>query len=205
MARGPFEPFPSVLKGTWRSILESFLDSHARRVGGRFDELMGWKIGEEGVRPRWSTRQIGLQAKVAVVAVLLASLLPRLAQAAFSPSTDSSQEMAQGSTLASAYLLTRDGASYRATPEGGGTPYVGTLKQVMESAARDLNAAGGGTMTFASGMFDFGSDKFIGTNLRNIAFQGQGIDVTVLQNVSNSRPTPSRSTCTIRIGSRFGT
>lgn len=147
---------------------------------------MGWNIGEEGSRPRWSTRQVGLQVKVVVVAVLLASLLPRLAQAAFSPSTDTSQEMAQGSALASAYLLTRDGATYRATPEGAGTPYVGTLKQVMESAARDLNAAGGGTMTFASGMFDLGSDKFIGTNLRNIAFQGQGIDVTVLQNVSNS-------------------
>ncbi|HZA26992.1 MAG TPA: hypothetical protein VE915_05000, partial [Actinomycetota bacterium] len=63
---------------------------------------------------------------------------------------------------------------------------MGTLKQVMESAARELNAAGGGTMTFASGIFDLGSDKFIGTNLANIAFQGQGVDVTVLQNVSSA-------------------
>lgn len=84
------------------------------------------------------------------------------------------------------YLVTREGDTYRATPEGTGTTYTGTLKHVMESAAGDLNCAGGGTITFATGAFDFGSEFFEGSNLANITFQGQGMDVTVLQNNSSA-------------------
>jgi hypothetical protein len=133
---------------------------------------------------RLAVRDARLVVKMAALILLLASVVPRLAGAAFGPSSSPSD--AQGSALASSYLLTREGATYRATPDGAGTTYVGTLKQVMESAARDVNAAGGGTLTFASGTFDFGSDKFVGGNLANIAFQGQGIDLTVIQNLSSS-------------------
>jgi uncharacterized repeat protein (TIGR01451 family) len=90
------------------------------------------------------------------------------------------------SPLPSSYLVTRDGDTYRATPEDTGTTYTGTLKHVMENAAGDLNCGGGGTMTFATGVFDFGSEFFEGSNLANITFQGQGMDATVLQNNSSA-------------------
>jgi uncharacterized repeat protein (TIGR01451 family) len=86
----------------------------------------------------------------------------------------------------SSYLVTREGDTYRATPDGTGTTYTGTLKQVMENAVQDLHSAGGGTMTFTSGVFDFGSERFEGNNFLNITFQGQGMDVTVLQNNSSA-------------------
>jgi uncharacterized repeat protein (TIGR01451 family) len=86
----------------------------------------------------------------------------------------------------SSYLVTREGDTYRATPDGTGTTYTGTLKQVMESAVQDLHSAGGGTVTFTSGVFDFGSEFLVGSNLANITFQGQGMDVTVLQNNSSA-------------------
>jgi parallel beta-helix repeat protein len=150
---------------------------------GRLARPMGWNA-DRGKNTKFAAERIGLTIRVAAVIVLMASLIPRLAQAAFlNRSTDSSQDLSQGSVLAS-YSVTRDGATYRATPEGDGTTYTGTLKQVMESAARKLNAGGGGTITFASGLFDFGSDKFVGSKLSNIAFQGQGMDLTVLQNMS---------------------
>ena len=87
---------------------------------------------------------------------------------------------------ASSYLVTREGSTYRASPQGAGTTYTGTLKHVMESAARDVNGAGGGTLTFATGVFDFGSEYFKGDNLSNITFHGQGMDVTVVQNNSSA-------------------
>ncbi|HEV2907182.1 MAG TPA: right-handed parallel beta-helix repeat-containing protein [Actinomycetota bacterium] len=86
----------------------------------------------------------------------------------------------------SSYLVTREGDMYRATPQGAGTTYTGTLKQVMQSAVQDLHSAGGGTVTFTSGVFDFGSEFLVGSNLANITFQGQGMDVTVLQNNSSA-------------------
>jgi parallel beta-helix repeat protein len=87
---------------------------------------------------------------------------------------------------ASSYVVTREGNTYRATAQGAGSTYTGTLKRVMESAARDLNSAGGGTLTFATGVFDFGSEFFKGENLANITFHGQGMDVTVVQNNSSA-------------------
>jgi chitodextrinase len=134
-----------------------------------------------------SSRHGSTMAKAAVAVALIAAVVPSLAQARFlNGSADSGQGAGQEGAVASAFLLTREGATYRATPGGGGTTYTGTLKLVMESAARDLRAAGGGTMTFATGTFDFGSDRFVGANLENIAILGQGIDATVLQNVSNA-------------------
>jgi parallel beta-helix repeat protein len=87
---------------------------------------------------------------------------------------------------ATSYLITREGSTYRATPQGTGTTFTGTLKQVMESVGADLRNGGGGTMTFATGVFDFGTEYFKGENLSNITFQGQGIDVTVIQNNSSA-------------------
>jgi hypothetical protein len=127
---------------------------------------------------------VRLVVKVAAAILLLALVVPRVAEAAFGSSSNSSQNGADESVLAASYLVTREGVTYRATPDGAGTTYVGTLKQVMEGAARDLHAGGGGTMTFTGGIFDFGSDQFIGGNLANIVFEGQGMDVTVLQNLS---------------------
>ena len=117
----------------------------------------------------WNHRLgVSLLASAALAAVLVAPLFPASAAAATS------------------YLVTREGNTYRATPQGGGTTYSGTLKHVMESAARDLNGGGGGTVAFATGVFDFGSEYFKGENLSNITLQGQGMDVTVVQNNSSA-------------------
>jgi uncharacterized repeat protein (TIGR01451 family) len=116
-------------------------------------------------------RYLLVPAALATVAFSFASLLGSSGQA--SPATSS-------------YVVTGDGSIYWATPQGTGTTYTGTLKHVMESAAQDLNNAGGGTMTFASGTFDFGIERFLGRDLVNITFQGQGMDITVLQNNSSA-------------------
>jgi parallel beta-helix repeat protein len=85
------------------------------------------------------------------------------------------------------YVVTRIGpTSYRAVEQVLGTTYTGTLKAVVESAVADLDAAGGGLVTFQSGEFDLGSDHFRLRGVDDVTFQGQGIDVTVLRNNSSA-------------------
>jgi parallel beta-helix repeat protein len=84
------------------------------------------------------------------------------------------------------YLVSRDGATYQAVSQPAGTSYSGTLKSVVEAAVIDLNQGGGGTVTFGAGIFDYGSGFFDVDQIHNITFQGQGIDVTFLQNSSSA-------------------
>jgi parallel beta-helix repeat protein len=50
----------------------------------------------------------------------------------------------------------------------------------------DLKVAGGGTIKFTSGDFDFGSDYFVLSNVTNIDFVGAGIDATLIRNYSDA-------------------
>jgi parallel beta-helix repeat protein len=76
------------------------------------------------------------------------------------------------------------GGPYKAA--SGTTTYTGTLKSVGQRAVTDLKAAGGGTIKFTSGDFDFGSDYFVLSNVTNIEFVGAGIDATVIRNYSDA-------------------
>src|SRR5688500_17470028 len=76
------------------------------------------------------------------------------------------------------------GGSYKAV--SGTTTYTGTLKSVGQRAVTDLKAAGGGTIRFTSGDFDFGSDYFVLSNVTNIDFVGAGYDATGIRNYSDA-------------------
>lgn len=88
--------------------------------------------------------------------------------------------------VASHYLVTRSGSLYVATSGTTGTVFTGTLKSVVENAVKDLGTGGGGTVEFAAGTFDFGSEFLKFYNIRNIVFQGAGIDTTILQNSNDT-------------------
>jgi hypothetical protein len=77
------------------------------------------------------------------------------------------------------------GGPYRAVSDTT-TTYTGTLKSVGQRAVTDLKVAGGGTIRFTSGDFDFGSDYFVLSNVTNIEFVGAGIDATVIRNYSDA-------------------
>jgi parallel beta-helix repeat protein len=86
----------------------------------------------------------------------------------------------------SPYLVTRVGSSYHAVSQTNGTTYDGSLKFVGESAVADLESAGGGTVTFGAGDFDFGTEFFKLASVHDIVFEGQGIDVTTLRNSTSA-------------------
>ena len=76
------------------------------------------------------------------------------------------------------------GGPYQAVSDT--TTYTGTLKSVVQQAVPVLRAAGGGTIKFTSGDFDFGSDYFVLVDVTNIEFVGAGIDPTVIKNYSDA-------------------
>jgi parallel beta-helix repeat protein len=77
------------------------------------------------------------------------------------------------------------GGPYRAASST--TLYTGTLKSVVERAVADLKAAGGGTVRFDSGNFDFAESEYFSLkNVTNIDFVGAGIDKTVIRNHSDA-------------------
>jgi parallel beta-helix repeat protein len=80
------------------------------------------------------------------------------------------------------FVVRRDGSTYHAESQTTSSAYSGSLKFVVQSAAYELNAHGGGTITFQAGDFDLGPDWFEFYDLTGITFAGQGIDVTVLRN-----------------------
>ncbi|HEX6034473.1 MAG TPA: DNRLRE domain-containing protein, partial [Anaerolineales bacterium] len=84
------------------------------------------------------------------------------------------------------FVVRRDGTTYYAESQTTSLSYSGSLKFVVESAAYELNAHGGGTITFQAGDFDLGSEWFEFYDLTGITFAGQGIDVTVLRNNSSA-------------------
>ncbi len=75
---------------------------------------------------------------------------------------------------------------YHADSTTTSSSYTGTLKEVVEDAVDELALGGGGTISFRAGVFDLGSDFFRIRDTDNIIFEGQGIDVTVVQNSSNA-------------------
>lgn len=84
------------------------------------------------------------------------------------------------------YVVSRTGpTTYQAVEQTMGTTYTGKLKTVVESAVADLDAAGGGLVTFQGGEFDLGADRFRLRGVDDVTFQGQGIDVTILRNSSS--------------------
>jgi parallel beta-helix repeat protein len=95
------------------------------------------------------------------------------------------QLLAPAPPAASGYVVTRDGSTYTATPEGGGLTFTGTLKFAVENAMYDLSSSGGGTITFTAGVFDLGDSWFELRDVSNVTFQGQGMDATVIQNYSS--------------------
>src|SRR5215204_2226821 len=80
------------------------------------------------------------------------------------------------------FVVRRDGNIYHAESQTTSASYSGSLKFVVENAANELNAYGGGTITFQAGDFDLGAEWFEFYDLTGITFAGQGIDVTVLRN-----------------------
>jgi parallel beta-helix repeat protein len=85
----------------------------------------------------------------------------------------------------SPFLVTRSADTYHAVSLSTGSSYNGTLKFVVESAVTELEQGGGGTVRFAAGTFDLGSEYFRFDQIHNITFEGQGIDVTLIQNASS--------------------
>lgn len=82
----------------------------------------------------------------------------------------------------SPFVVRRDGTTYYAESQTTSSSYSGSLKYVVQSAAFELNAHGGGTITFQAGDFDLGAEWFEFYDLKGITFEGQGIDVTILRN-----------------------
>jgi uncharacterized repeat protein (TIGR01451 family) len=83
------------------------------------------------------------------------------------------------------FVVRREGTNYVA--ESQTQIYTGDLKTVVESAVyNDLNPAGGGRVTFQAGVFDLGATYFRLEEVSDIIFEGQGMDVTTIQNSSNA-------------------
>ena len=79
--------------------------------------------------------------------------------------------------------VSRVGDTYFADSLTGLNDYSSTrLLAAAGPAVADLNSAGGGTLSFQAGIFDFGQDRFNLDFIANITFEGQGIDVTAIHN-----------------------
>jgi parallel beta-helix repeat protein len=86
----------------------------------------------------------------------------------------------------SPYVVSRVGSTYQAVSQVTGATFSGSLKFVGESAVADLAATGGGTIRFTAGTFDFGTEFFKFFNLRNVVFEGAGMDATIVRNSSSA-------------------
>jgi parallel beta-helix repeat protein len=79
------------------------------------------------------------------------------------------------------FSVRQEGSNYVAQSQT--KTYTGGLKTVVESAVyNDLKPAGGGTVTFQAGVFDLGTTYFRLEEVSDITFEGQGMDVTTIQN-----------------------
>jgi parallel beta-helix repeat protein len=78
------------------------------------------------------------------------------------------------------FVVSRNGASYVAASSD--RTFTGSLKGVVESAVAQLQAAGGGTVSFDAGDFDLGSDYFKFSDIVEITFQGAGMGQTIIHN-----------------------
>src|SRR5918996_1826380 len=83
------------------------------------------------------------------------------------------------------FVVQKEGSNYVAQSQT--KTYTGALKTVVESALNnDLKPAGGGTITFQAGVFDLGTTYFRFENFSDVTIEGQGIDVTIIQNYSTA-------------------
>ena len=80
------------------------------------------------------------------------------------------------------YAIAGSGSSWTATPAGGGAPFTGSLKSVVETAVAALNSTGGGVVRFGAQTYDLGTDYFKLTQLHNIQFIGAGMTSTTIVN-----------------------
>lgn len=74
--------------------------------------------------------------------------------------------------------------------------FSGTLKSVVESAARYATDGGGGTLAFRAGDFDLGSANFEFYDVAGVTFAGAGVDATVLRNSSGAARDTEPFDCT---------
>jgi parallel beta-helix repeat protein len=86
----------------------------------------------------------------------------------------------------SPYLVSKDASGYRAVSQSNGTTFTGTAKAVVESAVKDLEAAGGGTVQFSAGTFDLGTEYFKFLDIADINFVGAGMDATIIKNSTDA-------------------
>lgn len=85
------------------------------------------------------------------------------------------------------YVVSHSGSGYKATPKrGGGSTYQGSLKSVLQRSASRLQSDGGGKIKFTKGTFDFGSDYYLGVDVRGITFAGSGMNRTMIKNSSSA-------------------
>ena len=86
-----------------------------------------------------------------------------------------------------AFLIShRSGSTYESRSVPFGQVRTGGLKAIVEEAMAILGGAGGGTITFERGVFDFESGHIELNHVENLAFEGQGIDATILRNHSDA-------------------
>jgi parallel beta-helix repeat protein len=84
------------------------------------------------------------------------------------------------------FIISKSGSNYVATSQ---TKTYGplSLKSVVESAVNnDLKPAGAGTITFNAGVFDLVSEYLRLEEMTDITIEGQGMDVTTIQNFSTA-------------------
>ena len=93
------------------------------------------------------------------------------------------QLIAPAPAPATEYQVSRVGqtSTYTAVSDVGDT-LTGSAKSVIEAAVTDLDASGGGDVVFTAGTFEFGTSHLELSNVHNVHFRGQGIDVTTLHN-----------------------
>ncbi|MDH3724808.1 MAG: DNRLRE domain-containing protein [Thermoleophilia bacterium] len=126
--------------------------------------LLRRPLGRSVERPPTDMR---LWAIILVGVLVVVAALPVPAQAAVSPSP---------------FEVRRDGNTYHAESQTTPSSYSGDLKDVVESATAELMSHGGGVVTFLAGDFDLGPDWFELTEIADITFEGQGIEMTTIRN-----------------------
>ena len=90
----------------------------------------------------------------------------------------------------STFVISREGSTHTYRAESLITRYTGALKFIIERAASELSARGGGLISFEAGEFDLRASWLQFSSVSDITFAGQGMDVTVLRNdVSAARDT----------------
>ena len=141
---------------------------------------------QEQVRAPIRTRRGAQGLRLRLLAGLLVLLVSACGQRPVNPTLE---------TLAGpTFTVRRAGSTY--TAESGTTTYSGTLKSVVQSAANELTRLGGGTVGFGAGDYDLGADNFEFYDVTDVAFIGQGIDVTSLRNSSDAAKDTEPFDCT---------